>query len=129
VERAVVDLAQGIGALKNSEVAEKFAKLSTPLIADDALQIARFGDFEVTSDDCVFADDDGCVFVVADKIDNVLAAARAIWNTERKQADKIRAGTTLRQQLKFVEFLKKRSTNPAYTFREHLRDIGGAIEE
>ena len=95
----------------------------------DALRVARFGDFEVTADDCVFADADGCVFVANDRIDDVLRAARAIWNTERKQADKIRAGTTLRQQLKFSEYLKKRSANPAYTFREHLREIGGAIEE
>jgi 4-hydroxy-4-methyl-2-oxoglutarate aldolase len=96
---------------------------------DDALRVARFGDFEVTADDCVFADDDGCVFIGADKIDNVFVAGRAIWNTERNQADKIRAGTTLRQQLKFAEYLKKRSVNTAYTFREHLREIGGAIEE
>jgi hypothetical protein len=95
----------------------------------DALRVARFGDFEVTSDDCVFADDDGCVFLGRGKIDNVLAAADAIRNTERKQADKISTGTTLRQQLKFAEYLKKRSANLAYTFREHLREIGGAIEE
>lgn len=96
---------------------------------NDALRVARFGDFEVTTDDCVFADDDGCVFIGADEIDNVLAAARAIWDTERKQADQIRAGTTLRQQLKFAEYLKKRSANRVYTFRQHLREIGGAIEE
>jgi 4-hydroxy-4-methyl-2-oxoglutarate aldolase len=96
---------------------------------DYAHRVARFGNFEITANDCVFADDDGCVFVAADKIDNVLAAARVIWNTERKQADKIRAGTTLRQQLKFADYLKKRSANPAYTFRQHLREIGGAIEE
>ena len=96
---------------------------------DDALRVARFGDFEVTEDDYVFADADGCVFIGADKVDNVLAAGRAIWNTERNQADKIKAGTTLRQQLKFAEYLKKRSANPAYTFRQHLREIGGAIEE
>jgi regulator of RNase E activity RraA len=249
VERSVVDLAQGIGALKNSELAEKFNELSTPLIADaalrlrllyriapagirsiipesriaggalpakhfgsvdvfleamesakagdvllidnngrtdegcigdltalearasnlagivvwgkhrdtpqlkqigfpifsygscpsgpqrldprtdDALRVARFGNFEVTANDCVFADDDGCVFLSAGEIDNVLVAARAIWNTERKQADKIKAGITLRQQLKFAEYLEKRSANPAYTFREHLREISGAIEE
>src|ERR1700704_160527 len=28
---------------------------------DDALRVARCGNFEVTADDCVFADDDGCV--------------------------------------------------------------------
>jgi regulator of RNase E activity RraA len=96
---------------------------------DDALRVARFGEFQVTKEHIVFGDDDGCVFVGADKIDNVIGTARTIWNTERKQADKIRTGTTLRQQLKFSEYLEKRSANPSYTFREHLRKIGGAIEE
>jgi regulator of RNase E activity RraA len=97
--------------------------------SEDALRVARFGEFQVTKEHIVFADDDGCAFVGADKVDNVIATARMIWNTERNQADKIRAGTTLRQQLKFSEYLEKRSANPSYTFREHLRKIGGAIEE
>jgi 4-hydroxy-4-methyl-2-oxoglutarate aldolase len=97
--------------------------------SEDALRVARFGEFQVTKEHIVFGDDDGCVFVAADKIDDVIGTARTIWNTERKQADKIRAGTTLRQQLEFGDYLKKRSANPAYTFRQHLQEIGGAIEE
>jgi hypothetical protein len=31
--------------------------------------------------------------------------------------------------MKFEEYLKKHRTNPPYTFRKHLREIGGAIEE
>jgi hypothetical protein len=46
-----------------------------------------------------------------------------------RQADRIKAGETLRQQLNFVDYLKKRSANPGHSFRQHLRDIGGAIEE
>ena len=52
---------------------------------DNALRVARFGDFEVTADDCVFADDDGCVFIVSDEIDNVFATARAIWKTRPRR--------------------------------------------
>jgi regulator of RNase E activity RraA len=96
---------------------------------EDALRLARFGDFEVTKSDAVFADDDGSVFVPAESVDQVLTTARQIWQTERRQADRIKAGETLRKQLQFVEFLKKRETNPDYTFRQYLRDIGGAIEE
>ena len=97
--------------------------------AEDALQGAKFNDFEVTRDDVVFADDDGCVFVELKSIEQILKSARDIWETERKQADLIKAGRTLQEQLKFADYLKKRAANPQHTFRQHLREIGGAIEE
>lgn len=96
---------------------------------EDALRAAKFGDFEVTGNDVVFADDDGCVFVELKSIEQILRSARDIWETERRQADWIKSGRTLREQLKFSEYLKKRSTKPGHTFRQHLREIGGAIEE
>jgi hypothetical protein len=36
---------------------------------------------------------------------------------------------TLRKQLAFERFLEHRENDPAYSFRAHLRGIGGAIEE
>jgi 4-hydroxy-4-methyl-2-oxoglutarate aldolase len=95
----------------------------------DALRAARLGSFEVAKGDIVFADDNGCIFVSPDAVERLLDAARTIWQTERKQAERIKSGETLRSQLKFAEYLAKRSTNPEYTFRHHLRDIGAAIEE
>jgi regulator of RNase E activity RraA len=97
--------------------------------SEDALRHARFGEFEVTNNHFAFADDDGCVFVPAASIEELLKIARQIWQTERKQAERIKSGETLRQQLKFADYLEKRSANPNYTLRHHLREIGGAIEE
>jgi 4-hydroxy-4-methyl-2-oxoglutarate aldolase len=97
--------------------------------SEDALRIAAFGDFEVRKGDVVFADDDGCVFIAEDEVKQLLKVAREIWQTERQQAERINAGETLQQQLGFTDYLRKRSTNPDYTFRQHLRERGGAIEE
>lgn len=95
----------------------------------EALVSARIGSHLVTKQDIVFADDDGVVFVAADRVDEVLEAARRIGRTEREQAQQIRAGETLRDQTAFTEYLAQRDSDPEYSFRRHLRRIGGAIEE
>jgi len=97
--------------------------------SDNALSVAWFGDFELTNNNVVFADDDGCVFVSIEAVEQILKTARGIWQTERKQAERIRAGKTLREQVRFADYLKKRSANSGYTFRQYLREVGGAIEE
>jgi 4-hydroxy-4-methyl-2-oxoglutarate aldolase len=94
-----------------------------------ALRSARFGEFLVDPGDAVFADDDGCLFAPADQVDELFRVAREIWKRERRQAETIRRGRSLRQQLEFGQYLEKRATDPNYTFREHLRKISGAIEE
>ena len=96
---------------------------------EDALRFARFADFQVTRNDLVFADDDGCVFLADDGIDELLATAVAIWQKERAQAERIKAGDTLYQQFGFKEYLTKRSVDSTFTFRQHLRESGGEIEE
>lgn len=95
----------------------------------EALHSARLGGFSVTNDDVVFADDDGVLFAPEENIENLLSAARAIAQTERRQAELIRAGKTLREQLEFDQYVTKRAADPSFTLREHLREIGGAIEE
>jgi 4-hydroxy-4-methyl-2-oxoglutarate aldolase len=95
----------------------------------DALRSARVGAHLITAEDVVFGDDDGVLFVPAARAGQVLETARAIRDTERAQADRIRAGDTLRAQTSFDEYLARRDTDPAYTFRAHLRRTGGAIEE
>jgi regulator of RNase E activity RraA len=96
--------------------------------AADALESARVGEWTVTRDDVVFGDDDGVLFVPAARADEVLSLAETIRDTECRQADRIRAGETLRDQLRFADFLERRRTNPAWTLRDHLRAVGGAIE-
>lgn len=94
-----------------------------------ALGSARFGEFQVKPGDAVFADDDGCLFVDAGNVEELISVAREIWQRERRQAEAIRSGRSLRDQLKFASYLEKRAANPSYTFREHLREISGSIEE
>lgn len=94
-----------------------------------ALTCAHFGAFEVTREDIVFADNDGTLFVSATRTDEVLALARSICKRERQQAEMVREGSALRAQFRFNEYLLKRNTDHNYTFRKHLRSIGGAVEE
>ena len=91
----------------------------------DALDAATIGPWTVTADDVVFGDDDGAIFVPAARLDEVLTAAEGIRDTERRQAELIRAGTTLRQQVQFDRYL---AAEPRVSFREHLRTVGGEIE-
>jgi regulator of RNase E activity RraA len=94
-----------------------------------ALHSARFGNFVVERSDVAFADDDGCLFVAAKHAGDPLSVAHEIWERERRQAEAIKSGRSLREQLDFARYLAKRAADPSYTFREHLRKISGAIEE
>ncbi|MGH2678541.1 MAG: RraA family protein [Actinomycetota bacterium] len=97
--------------------------------ADDALTSARFGPFAVTAEDAVLADSDGAVFVPLAGLEDLVAAGRTIMERERAQADRAREGTSLRAQMSFGDYLAKRAQDPTYTFRQHLREVGGEIEE
>ncbi|MEW6734310.1 MAG: RraA family protein [Acidobacteriota bacterium] len=95
----------------------------------EALSVANFGNFTVTREDVVFADADGVLFVSDQQVEKVLSTAHDIWKRERRQAQAIQAGQTLRKQFRFDDYLARRTADPNYTFREHLRNIDGAIEE
>jgi len=97
--------------------------------SSNALERAHFGAFDVTRDDFVYADDDGVIFFSFNEFEKVMDQAVQIWQTERRQADLIREGKSLREQLKFSDYLSKRKSNPQLTFRQYLREIKGSIEE
>ncbi len=95
----------------------------------EALRSAKFGPHVVSTADVVFADADGVLFVPGERVEEVLEAAAGIARTERAQAERIRSGDTLRRQTAFDEYLERRAADPGYSFRQHLRRVGGAIEE
>jgi regulator of RNase E activity RraA len=94
-----------------------------------ALETAELGGIRVGRDDRVFADEDGVLFVPAARVADLLETARSIHDTEREQALAVGRGLTLRRQLRFADYLARRGESPGYSFRDHLRRIGGAIEE
>jgi 4-hydroxy-4-methyl-2-oxoglutarate aldolase len=94
-----------------------------------ALASAAVGEWTITSDDLVLGDADGVLFVPAARAEEVFAIAESIRDTERRQAERIRGGTSMRTQVRFAEYLSKREQTPSLTFRQHLRAVGGAIEE
>ncbi|MDT3399096.1 RraA family protein [Streptomyces sp. B1866] len=95
----------------------------------DALESAAVGEWTVGRADLVVGDDDGVLFLPADRSADLLTLAETIRDTERRQAERIRAGVSLREQVGFDAYLARRRDDPALTFREHLRAVGGAIEE
>lgn len=99
-----------------------------PLHARPERRDVRVGEWRVAEGDLVVADDDGVVLVPAADAETVLAAARGIRDAERAQAQRIADGTTLRSQLRFPDYLARRAQDPGWTFRRHLREVGGEIE-
>lgn len=95
----------------------------------EALLSAQIDQVEVTSEDYVFADEDGVIFVATSDLAEILRVAGEIATTERAQATVVRSGRSMRAQLRFAEYLEHRRGDPKFSFRQHLRKIRGAIEE
>jgi regulator of RNase E activity RraA len=95
----------------------------------DALASATVGEWAVDREDLVLGDDDGVLFVPASRAGEVFTLAETIRDTERRQAGQLRAGISLRSQVQFGSYLAERQRTPSLSFRDHLRAVGGAIEE
>jgi regulator of RNase E activity RraA len=96
----------------------------------DATTSAHVGEHQVTTDGFVLGDGDGdgVLFLPLDRAAEIAEVAATIRDTERRQAASMRTGTSLRTQTRFTEFLAARETD-GISFRQHLRAIGGEIEE
>jgi regulator of RNase E activity RraA len=94
----------------------------------DALTSARVGDHVVTEEDFVLADDDGVLFLPLDRAADIAELASTIRDTERHQAARMNLGDNFRDQARFSDYLTGRD-HDGRTFRQHLRSIGGPIEE
>jgi regulator of RNase E activity RraA len=86
------------------------------------------GHVTVTRDDYVFADIDGVVVVAGAQLSRVISRAREIAAREQAQAERLLRGDRLRDQLKLSAYVTRRQAEPTYTFRDHIRSLGGAIE-
>jgi regulator of RNase E activity RraA len=79
-------------------------------------------------DDLVVGDADGVLFLEQRDLQEIIASAETIRDTERQQARAMKEGRSLRAQFNFDDYLRKSASEPGYTFREHLRTVSGAIE-
>ncbi|MFH8344223.1 RraA family protein [Streptomyces sp. NPDC018045] len=96
---------------------------------DGAPETATVGEWPVGRADLAPGDDDGVLFLPTAAAGALFTLAETIRDTERRQADRVREGVSLREQLGFADYLAGRRRHPALTFREHLRAVGGAVEE
>jgi regulator of RNase E activity RraA len=95
----------------------------------DVFDVAHVGVHRVTQGDFVVADSDGVIFLPQTHLDALIGSASGIRNVEFSQALAMTDGHSLRDQLRFADYLAQRRRDPQFSFRQHLRQIGGAIEE
>lgn len=88
-----------------------------------------FGTDQIFPTDVLFGDDDGIIILDGSNVSNVLEQAHEIYAKEREQVEKISQGISLREQFKFSDYLLIKKSKAHYSFRDHLHQIGGAIEE
>ena len=95
----------------------------------DTFDAAMVGSHRITTADMVVADNDGVLFLPREGLKDIVAVAAGIRDTEYRQAADMKAGQSLRAQLNFKDYMAQRKKNADYSFRTHLRKIGGSIEE
>lgn len=96
--------------------------------AGRSMRTAWLDGVEVTEADVIAADDDGVLVIAAAEWPRAVEVARAIQQAELAQADRMRAGASLRSQLDFAGYRARQATEPDLSLRRYLAERGGAIE-
>jgi 4-hydroxy-4-methyl-2-oxoglutarate aldolase len=77
----------------------------------------------------VLGDDDGVVLVPAARAGDIFTLAETIRDTERRQADPMRRGVSLRSQVQIDVYLAHREKEAVPEFPRSPAECGRAIEE
>jgi 4-hydroxy-4-methyl-2-oxoglutarate aldolase len=96
--------------------------------AGRTMRSAVLGGVPVTDEDLVVSDDDGVMLVGPERREELLDVAAQIVATETRQAERMAAGTSLRRQLDFAGYRRRQAADPQLTLRQHLIELGSAIE-
>jgi 4-hydroxy-4-methyl-2-oxoglutarate aldolase len=103
--------------------------LRTRLRFADPFAGASVGEAGVGRDDMVIADSDGAIFVRRAVFAEVVACASRIRDVELAQAERMRAGSSFRDQVEFHRYLERRTLERDLNFRTYLKEKAAAIEE
>lgn len=93
-----------------------------------AMRTASLDSVLVSTGDTVTADDDGVLLLNPLDADRILELAGQIQGVETAQAQLIRSGRSLRDQVDFAGYLASRAADPSFTLRQHLNIRGSALE-
>lgn len=94
----------------------------------DLFRQALVGQHGIAETDYVAADSNGVLFLPESRIEDIVAAAIGYRETEARQLAAMRNGRSYRAQTRFDQYLATRAQDPAYGFRQHLKDIEAAGE-
>lgn len=96
--------------------------------AGTAMRSASLDGVPVLPGDWIAADDDGVLIIGGGRNDELFAQARHIQSVEGAQAERMREGASLREQLDFGRYRGLQAADPMLTLRRYLAETGGAIE-
>lgn len=94
----------------------------------DMFSSAMMGTHAITAQDIVVGDANGVLFLPEDRLPDIIDAAIGYRETEARQLKLMHEGVSFRQQTRFADYLARRRQDPAYGFRQHLKDIAAAGE-
>ena len=93
-----------------------------------AMRTAFLDGVTVTPEHWIVADDDGVLVLAAGDRERLFAEAARIQTVEGAQAERMRSGASLRDQLDFARYRREQAADPTLTLRRYLAENGGAIE-